>query len=180
MQELFVPILVILLRLLIPFSIFRWPFWGAIAAMLADGIDIMIFEKFGIGALGWERYHFFDKIFDIYYLFFLFLVSLKWNNVFAKRVSIALFALRFLGVIAFEITGWRGTFLFTPNIFENFYLAITALGKFLPRFNLSRKRLIIILILVGIPKLIQEYIMHYLEFPTWQWIRDHVFFLFYR
>ncbi len=180
MQEFLVPAIVILARLIIPFSIFRWPFWGVVAAMLADGADIMIFEKFGIGVLGWERYHFFDKIFDIYYLFFLLLVSLKWNNVFAKRVSVVLFVWRLLGVGIFEITQWRGIFLFAPNIFENFYLAVTFLTQYVPRFNLSPQKLVIILILVGIPKLIQEYLMHFLKLPVWIWIRDHVFFLFYR
>ena len=79
MHDLLVPIIVVLFRLFIPFSILRWPFWGAIASMLADGADIMIFEQFGIGFLGWERYHFLDKILDIYYLSFLLFVAQRYN-----------------------------------------------------------------------------------------------------
>lgn len=179
MQEILIPLIVVLARLLIPFSIFRWPFWGALASALADGADIMVFEKFGIGVVGWERYHQLDKFLDIYYLFFLLLSSLKWNNAFARRVSLALFLWRLAGVIVFEITRWRGTFLFAPNIFENFYLAITAVSFFLPRSNLTTARIIFILVLAGIPKIIQEYIMHYIEFATWHWIRDHFFFWLY-
>lgn len=179
MQELLVPIIVISLRLLVPFSVFRWPFWGAIAATLADAADIMIFEKFGIGVLGWERYHLLDKILDIYYLFFLLIASLRWQNVFAKRLSIILFSWRLLGVLLFEIIKWRGIFFFAPNIFENFYLAIAFFMQFFPKFNLNTKRIVVILVIAGIPKLIQEYIMHYIEFPTWIWIRDHFFFWMY-
>lgn len=179
MHDFLVPIIVILLRLLVPFSILRWPFWGAIASMLADGADIMIFEKFGIGFIGWERYHFLDKILDVYYFCFLLFVALKWQNVFAKRTALFLFLWRLAGVVAFEIIKWRGIFLFAPNIFENFYLAVTFLTQYIPRLRLTTKRVIVILILASIPKLIQEYIMHYLEFPTWLWIKDHIFFWLY-
>ncbi len=179
-MEVLIPIIVILARLIIPFSIFRWPLWGAVAAMLADGADIMIFEKFGIGMIGWERYHLLDKVLDLYYVFILLLEGLKWENVFDRRVILGLFLLRFFGVVVFEITQWRGTFLFTPNIFENFYLGVSALSRYLPSFRLTPLRLLGILIIVSFPKLVQEYIMHYLEFPTWRWIRDHLFFWLYR
>lgn len=176
MYDLLVPIIVILLRLTIPFSILRWPFAGAIASMLADGADIMVFEKFGIGIVGWERYHFLDKILDIYYFAFLLFVALKWQNAFARRVALFLFLWRLGGVILFEIIHWRGIFLLAPNIFENFYLAATLFMRHIPKFRFTAKRLVIILILVSIPKLIQEYIMHYIEFPTWLWIKNHLFF----
>ena len=179
MSEFITPLSVILIRLLVPFSILRWPFWGAIASMLADGADIMIFEKFGIGFLGWERYHFLDKVLDIYYLAFLLFVAQRWDNVLARRTALFLLLWRLTGVIAFEIIQWRGIFLFAPNIFENFYLAVAFMYRYLPRLRLTAKTLLVILILVSTPKLIQEYIMHYLEFPTWIWIRDHVFLWFY-
>jgi hypothetical protein len=34
---------------------------------------------------------------------------------------------------------------------------------------------LIVIALVGIPKIIQEYIMHFLEFPTWPFIKHNIF-----
>jgi hypothetical protein len=38
----------------------------------------------------------------------------------------------------------------------------------------SRKKLVIVLLVVGVPKLVQEYLMHYLQFPTWPYIKRNV------
>ena len=65
--------------------------------------------------------------------------------------------------------------LFAPNIFENFYLLVTGVRKLAPQLRLSTGRKLVIFLLVsGAPKLIQEYIMHYLEFTTWPYIKENV------
>lgn len=174
-----VPFLIIILRLLVPFSIPRWPFWGMLASIFADAIDIILLEKFALDFLVSGRYHLLDKIFDIYYLFFALLVALTWKNSTARRIAVFLFLWRFIGVFVFEIIKWRGIFLLAPNIFENFYLAVMIFGYVRPHLELRTRHLIILLVFISIPKFIQEYIMHYLEFPTWIWFRDHFFFWFY-
>lgn len=173
-------VIVTALRLLIPFTILRWALLGGILAMLADAVDRMIFEAFGFGYLSYD-YHVFDKFFDIYYLFFEFLVARKWTNKLARRTGMALFIWRFTGFTLFEITKLRWFFFLAPNIFEHFYLFWAAILRFFPKFKLeSKKRLAVILLILGAPKMVQEYIMHYLEFGTWNFIRDNFFWWLYR
>ncbi len=69
----------------------------------------------------------------------------------------------------------RQVMFLAPNIFESFYLMVTGARKLSPRFRVnSRKRLVIVLLVVGVPKLVQEYLMHYLQFPTWPYIKRNV------
>jgi len=158
-------LIVIAVRLIIPFTIFRWPLLGGLLAFTADFYDFPLLNIFGWGFLTSETYQPIDKMFDIYYLSFEFLVALRWNDLLARKSVIALFSWRLIGVIAFELTQMRKLLFFAPNIFEYFYLAFLAIKKFNPGFRLTRKVLIIMLLTIGIPKLIHEYILHYLEYP---------------
>jgi len=40
---------------------------------------------------------------------------------------------------------------------------------------MTRKRLAVYLLVATVPKIVQEYIMHYLEFPTWVFIKHNLF-----
>ena len=157
--------IILALRLLVPFTIFRWPLLGGILAFTADFYDFFFLNTFGWGFLTSETYQPIDKIFDIYYLSFEFLVALRWRDLLARKSAIALFSWRLLGVVAFELTQTRKFLLLAPNIFEYFYLAFLAIKRFKPEFRLTKKILVIMLVTIGIPKLIHEYILHYLEYP---------------
>jgi hypothetical protein len=174
-----IAIIIVLIRLLVPLTIFRWPFFGGIASMFGDAADVMIFEKFGYDGL-YNVYHTFDKIFDMYYLFIEFLIVLTWANKLAKRTGITLFVWRFIGFVLFEITQVRAVLFFTPNIFEFFFLTWAGIMLFNPKFKLTTKRLVIILLLVGIPNIFKEYYMHYLAIPTWDILRNNVFWWLYK
>ena len=160
-----VAFIVIALRVLGPFTIFRWPLLGGILAFAADFYDFVLLNTFGWGFLTSETYQPLDKIFDIYYLSFEFLVALRWSDLLARKSAVAFFSWRLIGVVAFELTQMRKFLFFAPNIFEYFYLAFLGIKKFEPEFRLTRKILVILIIAIGIPKLIQEYILHYLEYP---------------
>lgn len=157
--------IVLALRILVPFTIFRWPLLGGILAFVADFYDFFLLNTFGWGFLTSESYQPVDKLFDIYYLSFEFLVALHWNDLLAKKAAATLFSWRLFGVILFEVTQIRKFLVLTPNIFEYFYLAFLTIKKFKPEFRLTKKILIILVVAIGIPKLIQEYILHYLEYP---------------
>ena len=152
--------IVILLRTLIPFTILRWPLAGGIVALLADMTDIMIFGGFGYGFLSDVPYHKLDKIFDMWYLFFEFLIVRQWIDILARRTGTVLFAWRFVGFLIFEITGLRVALVLAPNIFEYFFLTILIIKKFNKKFILNVKSLVIVLLIVGIPNLIKEYLAH--------------------
>jgi hypothetical protein len=173
-------IAVILIRTFVPFAILRWPLGGIILAIVGDVSDVMIFEKFGWGFFGGGDYHKIDKFFDIYYLFFAFLIVRNWKNALARRTAKMLFLWRFIGFAIFEFTGFRPVFFLAPNIFEYFYLFWTVIIKFFPSFILTPLRLIATLLILGLPKVAQEYIMHYkYADQTWNFIRDHFFWWLY-
>lgn len=160
-----VALLVVALRLLLPFTIFRWPLLGGLLALTADFYDFPLLNTFGWGFLTPETYQSVDKMLDIYYLSFEFLVALRWNDLLARKAAVGLFSWRLIGVIIFELTQVRKFLFFAPNIFEYFYLAFLGIKKFKPDFRLSKKLLLILLVAIGIPKLAQEFVLHYLEYP---------------
>ncbi len=173
------PLLVIVIRSLIPLTILRWPFWGALLAIAADASDVILLDKLGWGFFAGKDYHAIDKAFDLYYLSFELYASLSWRALLAKRISLGLFLWRLGGDVLFEVTRVRQILFFAPNIFENFYLIIAGINRFFPTFELTKKRVAVILLVAAVPKIIQEYIMHYLEFPTWQFFKTRLFFWLY-
>ncbi len=174
-------IIVIIIRGLIPFTILRWPLAGGLLAILGDISDVMIYEGFGMGFFGSLPYHFIDKIFDIWYLFFEFLVVLRWkDDKLARNTGAFLFGWRAVGFFAFIAFGFRAAFFFAPNIFEFFFLAVLIIKRFNKKFKFTWKSLTIVLLIVGIPNIIKEYIMHY-KYPdqTWDFFRDNLFWWMY-
>ena len=171
---------VVLVRLLVPFTILRWPFGGVLLSIAADTFDITVLRAFGWGFLNEGSYQAVDKLLDAYYLSFAFYVSLKWKDLLAKKTSVILFIWRFIGVIAFEITHLRKLLFFAPNIFENFYILTVGIPKIFPKFRLdSKKKLAAILLIAGIPKLAQEYVMHFMRYPLglgnlWPFIKQTI------
>src|SRR3972149_8529600 len=95
-------IVIFSLRLLIPLSIFRWPLWGGLAALIIDAADTNIVKPFGVDI---PNYTLTDKYLDTYYLTIELLVSLFWVNKLARNTSIVLYAWRLLGLIAFTLSG---------------------------------------------------------------------------
>lgn len=166
----------VLVRLLVPLSIFKWRIAGVLLAALADALDVVLVdvltvlfgETSGFGA----HYQFFDKWLDMYYLTFALIVSLSWKSALAKNTSILLFSYRLIGLILFEITGIRKLFFFIPNLFENFYLFYAIAGRFFPKL-LPRTilQLLLALFLLYIPKLVQEWALHYQQLHPWNWIK---------
>lgn len=173
-------LIILLLRLLVPFTILRWPLAGTILAILADSADVMIFDYFGYGFLSGIEYHMMDKIFDMWQLFFEFLVVRQWADILARKTGMFLFGWRSVGFLVFMIFGFRGAFVFAPNIFEYFFLAMLVIWKFNKKFELKKKSLIIILLIIGIPSLIKEYLMHFKYVDqTSNFFRDNFFWWIY-
>lgn len=170
-----VVLFVVLIRFLVPLTVLRWNFAGALLCIAADASDVMLFDAFGVEAYGDVPYHTADKFFDVYYLSFMLYVSLSWPEPLEKRTSIVLYGWRLLGVVLFEVTHVRQVMFFAPNIFENFYVLLAGVRKLSPRFRIKNPRALVVFLLIsGVPKLVQEYVMHFLEFPTWPFIRDNI------
>ena len=86
----------------------------------------------------------------------------------------ALFAYRALGFTIFEATQQRIFLLVFPNLFENFYLFYLVLLRVSPRYVLIPRHLAVFLVLLLIPKLAQEYLLHFAETQPWDWIKTHI------
>lgn len=160
------PYIVLIVRLLVPFSILRWPLGGTIASIIADASDSVIYTHFGWGVLRQKDYQFIDKYFDLYYLSFEAFIVLRWQELFERRSAIILFLWRFFGILAFEVTKIEPILFFAPNIFENFYLLVLISRKLNSKFKIDNWQMLsAALFVAGFPKIIQEYIMHYVQYP---------------
>lgn len=108
-------------RFLVPLLIPRFPLPAIVAALILDGIDQSIFQAFGFDPPGYQGY---DKAMDVYYLAIAYLATLRnWTSRPAVRVARFLYFYRLIGVVAFELTGWRTLLLIFPNTFEYFFIA---------------------------------------------------------
>ncbi len=166
-------IFVILLRLIIPLLIFRRPLLGGVASISIDAFDANIVHLMG-GTF--PSYQQIDKFLDTYYLFLEFVVSLAWDHKIAKQTSVILFLYRVVGVILFEVTNARVFLLLFPNLFEYFFLLYLVFKRRCFDSNKvdSWSKIALILVLLYILKLPQEYLLHYQQVSPWLWVTREV------
>ncbi len=174
-RDIAVLLLIVVIRTLVPLLVFRWNLAGGLLCIPADASDSILQDVFGAEPLA-GHYHLVDKSFDIYYLGIECLVAAwLWRDPLARWTALGLFGLRAAGVVFFELSGFRATFLFAPNVFENFYLFLAGMRSLDSGFRLgSWRQTILIVLAVGAPKLLQEYVMHYREAATWHFVRDNI------
>ena len=151
--------IVIVIRLTVPLAVLRWPFQGALAAIAADGIDIIIFQLTDFPGVGYHRA---DKALDLYYMALFAWVAQGWEPD-ARIVANALFGFRIAGVAAYELTDVRVLLFFFPNTFEFFYLLVAGLREFRPSYEMTLGRSIAWAAVLTLPKLLQEYALHYAQ-----------------
>lgn len=148
--------IVLALRLTLPVLVLRWNFFGALIAIFADAIDILIFQLTSFPRLG---YHATDKLLDVYSMALFLAVSLRWRPG-VRAASLALFAYRMIGVAAFELTDRRILLLAFPNVFEFFYLFNAARCRFAPTYRMTPLRWGAWMAGITAAKLFQEYALH--------------------
>ena len=108
-------------RFLVPLLIPRFPLPAILTALILDGVDQTIFQSFGFDPPGYQGY---DKAMDVYYLAIAYLSTMRnWTSEPAFRVARFLYFYRLVGVVSFELTGWRPLLLIFPNTFEYFFIA---------------------------------------------------------
>ena len=142
---------------MVPLTILRWPLLGALLAILADTLDIVIFSIWGFPTWGYQEL---DKILDLYYLFLEVLVVQRWL-LFERSVASCLFAYRLIGVALFEITSTRFLLFVFPNMFEMYFLFVLIAARFAPAYVLTPLRTLAWLAFLLIPKMLQEYLLHW-------------------
>lgn len=171
--------IVITLRVGLPLTILRWPLAGGLLAMLIDALDVVLVDAIA-GVLGepgefGPLYAQIDKWLDIYYLTLELVVVRRWEEVLPRGAATILFVWRLAGVIAFEITADRQLLLVFPNLFENLYLYTLIVRRWFPAL-MPRTVIQVLAVLAAllVPKLIQEWVLHWEQLHPWQWLRDQV------
>lgn len=165
---------VITVRLAVPLLILRNALLGGLAAMLVDALDVVMVSFMHIGGFG-AHYAPLDKGLDTYYLTLELWVALGWASAYAPLPAAGLYVYRLVGVVSFELSGWRPLLLMFPNLFENWWLYCVVVARFFPRlYPQSLRSVAWPLLLLLVPKLGQEYMLHYAEFQPWDWIKRNV------
>jgi hypothetical protein len=152
--------IVILVRLLVPLAIPRYPLPGILVALVADAVDYTVIRDWT--GLPMEGYQGFDKALDIYYLTIAYIATLRnWTNLFAFQVSRFLFYWRLVGVVLFEATQLRPLLFIFTNAFEYFFIFYEVVRLRWDPKRMSKGLVIgavaVIWIFIKLP---QEYILH--------------------
>ncbi|MBI2019766.1 hypothetical protein HYS95_03855 [Candidatus Daviesbacteria bacterium] len=158
-------LIVLLVRLLIPLTILRWPFWGGVASLAADFLDFEILNYFY--PQGFGGYQILDKLLDTYYLSFELYIIYQWTSMQAKKIGLGLFIYRMLGVILFVLTGLEKILFLFPNLFEMFFLFYAGYLHFLKKEpDLGKVWLRVFLAGLFIYKIALEFTLHVSDWTT--------------
>lgn len=151
--------IILLLRIIVPFTILRWPLGGVVLCILVDAYD---YETISQSFIGYHNYQYVDKFFDTYYLLFMAYKSLSWADRLAAKVSLSLVAYRVIGVLLFFVTGREYLLFFFPNLFLDFYLFYAVYVRLTGSNQLITSKLSLITIggAILLPKLLSEYTLH--------------------
>lgn len=172
---LFVVVLVVGSRLLVPLLIPKYPLPSIIACLIIDAADQSIFQTLtpDLDLSGYQSY---DKALDIYYLSVAYLSTFRnWTNQFAFQVSQFLFYYRIFGLALFETTQYRPLLFIFPNTFEYFFIFVSAVALFWKMERLSKKTIIASAAFIWIfIKLPQEYWLHIAQLDTTDFIKETI------
>lgn len=117
-------LIIALVRIAGSLPVLRWPLAGGILAILVDLSDLLLMNVLDLG--GVPDYQRLDKVLDLVYMGTFLVVALRWTGP-DRWMSVALFAWRMVGFVAFEMTGERALLLAFPNVFEPWFLLVALL-----------------------------------------------------
>lgn len=155
--------------------VLRWPFAGALLALVVDFSDLFLRDYIDLGGLG--DYQSVDKWLDQVYQALFLVVALRWRGP-ARSVAVALYAFRLVGFVVFELTGDRAVLVLFPNVFEAWFLVVAFLAWRRPSFAYTPSRVAALLAGSLVVKEIQELLLHgwrvfdgYSTIDAIEWIR---------
>jgi hypothetical protein len=142
-------------RLLGALPVLKWPFAGALVALLTDFGDLFLMDWLG----GIPDYQRFDKVCDLAYMTTFAIVALRWRPL-ERNIAIGLLALRLAGDALFELTGARVVLFAFPNLFEFWFIFVEARDRFRPALRLDGRSTAIALAVLLMAKETQEWFLH--------------------
>ncbi len=166
---------VVLVRLVVPLFIPRFPLPAILAALVADALDHSVFQALTDFDLG--GYQTYDKGLDVYYLTVAYISTVRnWGGGHAFVVGRFLWYWRLVGVALFEYTEARWLLVVFPNTFEYFFIAVEALKVSRNPFSLTNRQLTAlaagIWVVVKIP---QEIWIHVAQLDVTDVVKEHLF-----
>lgn len=136
--------------------VLRWPLAGGILAVLVDLSDLLLRDILDLGGVG--DYQSLDKWLDQVYLATFLIVALRWAG-WPRGIAVALYCLRLVGFVAFELTGDRAILLLFPNVFEFWFLLVATVGPDrVAGWSVARYALSLVLLTAA--KEVQEWAIH--------------------
>ena len=138
--------------------VLRWPFYGAILAIVVDQSDVLLMNLLDLGGVG--NYQTFDKYVDQVYIGCFLAVALRWQGA-DRNVAVALYIYRLAGFLAFEVTQSRDILLLFPNLFEFWFLFVAALHHRRTPLAWTTARLALALGALLALKELQEWALHW-------------------
>jgi hypothetical protein len=169
---------IVLVRLLVPLAIPRYPL-AIIAALVFDAIDNSLLAQFTNVDLGPDGpYQGFDKALDIYYLAIAYTATMRnWTSQAAIEVARFLFYYRLVGVLAFELLDERALLLIFPNTFEYFFIFVEVIRLRYDMARLSARFWILAAAAIWVfVKLPQEYWIHVAQLDFTDAVAEHPWF----
>ncbi len=152
---------VLVLRLLVPLGIPKFPLPFILAALVLDAADQTLLQAADATSV-LDEYQDYDKALDVYYLTIAYTSTFRnWLDPVALGLARFLFYYRLAGTLAFALSGARPLLMVFPNTFEYFFVFYEAVRLLWDPSRLSRRFLLgaAAAIWVGI-KLPQEYWIH--------------------
>jgi len=152
-------LIIIFLKILVPFSMLKFPVFGLWGNYFLDVVDGDILLSLGLTD---AAYQIIDKLADLVSYIFMLILGLRWS---IKKTIIILFAYRFIGQILFFITGNELVFLYFQNFLEPLMM-IYALILFRQKsdkkaYATYKKYFILIWAIVLIYKIWNEWYLHF-------------------
>ena len=143
--------------------VLRWPFWGAILAVVCDLCDLLLFDLFATyGGWAWSiDYQSLDKWADQVYLAAFLVVALRDFAPLPRRIAAALYLFRLVGFVAFEThVVPREALVLFPNVFELWFIAVAFTMRYRPSFAWSARSSGAVLMVLAVLKVAQEWALH--------------------
>ncbi|TAK76231.1 MAG: hypothetical protein EPO16_07540 [Dehalococcoidia bacterium] len=163
---------VVFLRLLSALPVLRFPFEGLVVALEVDKWDWFWLAAGQEPTKAQLAYQEWDKFLDLFPLTMALVATWRWRDLTMKRLLIATFALRVVGVTLFLLTPQRWLLIVFPNVFENLILVYAAFRLIAGHDVLltSRRVTIVVGVIALMPKMVEEYFLHFLERRPWDWV----------
>lgn len=152
-------LLVILLKVIVPAAMLKFPLFGLWGNYFLDVVDGDILLTLGMSD---TNYQLIDKSTDLISYIFMLILGLRWS---IKKTIIILFAYRIVGQILFFTTGQEMVFLYFQNFLEPLmmiYILILFKQKDEKKAYLAyRKYIILVWAIVLIYKIWNEWYLHF-------------------